>query len=293
MLTTLVAIVMLFMTVPLFAATCGDVNGDDKVNLLDISSIIDALYRDGSAMECGEVYTSICGDFNADGKVNLLDISRILNRLYFGGPAMICTEWGEVTDIDGNVYKTVKIGDQWWMAENLKVTHYQNGDEIPHVTNDSIWQSFWQSRGPGAYCEYENDENYVATYGRLYNWYAVEDSRNIAPAGWHVATEAEWQTLIRCLGDAAAAGGKMKEAGTTHWSEPNTGATNRSGFAVLPAGTRSGGEYSSLYYYTIFWSSSNLVGSQAYDAELEHDGSTAWMGSGIKCNGYSIRCIKD
>ena len=123
-----------------------------------------------------------------------------------------------VTDIDGNVYQTVTIGTQEWMAENLKVTHYRNGDPIQLVTDDSSWSNL----STGAYCDYDNDGDNVAVYGRLYNWFAVNDSRAIAPAGWHVATAADWQTLIDILGGDAVAGGKMKEAGTAHWLAPNT-----------------------------------------------------------------------
>ena len=98
---------------------------------------------------------------------------------------------GTVTDIDSNTYQTVKIGNQWWMTENLKVTHYRNGNAIPNVTDDSAWSSLTT----GAYCIYNHDESNATTYGRLYNCYAVTDSRNIAPAGWHVPTDAEWTTL--------------------------------------------------------------------------------------------------
>jgi uncharacterized protein (TIGR02145 family) len=152
---------------------------------------------------------------------------------------------GTVTDIDGNVYQTVTIGGQEWMAENLKVIHYCNGDSIPNVTDAGVWTSLTT----GAFCEYNNNVNNVATYGRLYNWYSVNDSRNIAPAGWHVPSDADWKQLEMTLGmsqsqaDATGIrdtteGAKMKEAGTTHWLTPNTGATNESGFSALPGGYR-------------------------------------------------------
>ena len=153
-----------------------------------------------------------------------------------------------MTDIDGNTYQTVKIGNQWWIAENLNVTHYQNGDAIPNVTDSAAWWGLTS----GAYCNYNNDAANVAVYGRLYNWYAVHDSRNIAPAGWHVPSDAEWQTLVDYLGGDPVAGGKMKEAGTTHWISPNTGATNESGFSGLPGGYR----HTDGYYYDISYSAS-------------------------------------
>src|SRR5665648_943598 len=106
------------------------------------------------------------------------------------------TPSGTVTDIDGNVYKTVTIGTQVWMAENLKTTKYRNGDPIPNITDATAWTNLTT----GAYCNNNNDANYATTYGRLYNWYAVNDIRNIAPAGWHIPTKAEWTTLTTYLG---------------------------------------------------------------------------------------------
>ena len=151
-----------------------------------------------------------------------------------------------VTDIDGNTYKTVKIGNQIWMAENLKVTHYRNGDIIPNVTNNFEWAYL----STGAWCVHDNDGSYANTYGYLYNWYAVNDIRNIAPEGWHVPTDEEWKELEMYLGMSQTEaddtgyrgtneGGKLKEAGTTHWETPNTGATNETGFSALPGGCRS------------------------------------------------------
>ena len=158
---------------------CGDVDGNFGINLTDVVYMINYLYRGGPSPN-----QSIDFDFN--GKDNLLDIAYIINFLYRGGPAVNCGNiMGTVTDIDGNIYQTVKIGNQWWMAENLKVTHYRNGEAIPNVTDNATWTGLTT----GAYCEYNNDVNNVATYGRLYNWYAVDDSRNIAPAGWHVASD--------------------------------------------------------------------------------------------------------
>jgi uncharacterized protein (TIGR02145 family) len=152
---------------------------------------------------------------------------------------------GTVTDIDGNVYETIQIGTQWWIKENLRTTHFRNGDPIPLVTDDTAWAGL----STPAYCEYGNDPANVTDYGRLYNWYAVADSRYIAPQGWHVATDEEWKQLEMYLGMSQSEanltgirgtveGGKLKEAGTVHWQSPNTGATNESGFTALPGGYR-------------------------------------------------------
>ena len=118
------------------------------------------------------------------------------------------------------------------MAENLKVSHYRNGDAIPNVAD----KAFWASLTSGACCDYDSGTGDAETYGRLYNWYAVNDRRNIAPEGWHVPSDAEWQILIDDLGGDSVAGGKLKEGGTTHWQSPNTGASNETGFSSLPGG---------------------------------------------------------
>jgi len=232
-----------------------------------------------------------CADVNNSGAVNLLDITYLINYLYKEGPAPDCgPETGTVSDIDGNTYLTIKIGDQWWMTENLKVTHYRNGDPISNVTDDGTWETLTT----GAYCEYNNDIGNVATYGRLYNWFAVDDSRNIAPEGWHVPSQADWQILIDYLGGNAIAGGKMKEAGTAHWDDPNTGATNESGFTALPGGYRSlGGPYAHMGLWGFFWSSTEENVNSAYYSYMGYDNTevnSIWNDKEI---GISIRCIKD
>lgn len=194
-----------------------------------------------------------------------------------------------ITDIDGNTYRTVKIGDQWWMAENLKVTHYRNGDAIPNVTDGYEW---WFNLTTGAYCNYDNNVNNVTTYSRLYNWYAVNDSRNIAPEGWHVPADAEWQTLVDYLGGKNGAGGKMKESGTAHWDRPNTGATNESGFSALPSGIRSQ-NFASMGTWTWFWSSSMYIGNYAWSWDLTYDQSRIRQTYNLERHGFSVRCVKD
>lgn len=195
-----------------------------------------------------------------------------------------------VTDIDGNVYQTVKIGDQWWMAENLKVTHYRNGDPIPHVTDSTAWPNLIT----GAYCNYDNVENHVSTYGRLYNWYAASDSRNIAPEGWHVPTDEEWQALVDTLGRNSVAGGKLKEADTFLWAGPNTGATNESGFSALPAGyRRSNGEFQNIDRIASFWSSHANESILAWHRTLSYRRQDIRRVYYDEQYGFSVRCIKD
>jgi uncharacterized protein (TIGR02145 family) len=236
-------------------------------------------------------FAGTCGDVNNSGDVNVLDITYLINYVYKGGPEPDCgIETGTVKDIDGNTYATVKIGDQWWMAENLKVTHYRNGEIIPNVTDNSTWAGLTT----GAYCEYNNDIANVAVYGRLYNWYAVDDNRDIAPAGWHVPTDAEWQILVDYLGGDAAAGGKMKDTGTVYWVIPNTGATNESGFTGLPGGIRdASGYYGSREHIASFWSSTGIDNGNAWSRHLNYYDATIYRNSRDKVSGLSVRCVKD
>ena len=201
--------------------------------------------------------------------------------------------YGTVTDIDGNVYKTITIGTQTWMAENLKTTKYRNGDPIPNVTDGVAWEGLVI----GAYCWYANDAaTYKAVYGALYNWYAVADSRILAPTGWHMPIDTEWATLIDFLGGGSIAGGKMKEEGMAHWLAPNTGATNESGFTALPGGSRGfSGAFSAINYGGCWWSwfSPEYQATTAGTRYISSDYSGAYIGGSGKFIGFSVRCIKD
>jgi uncharacterized protein (TIGR02145 family) len=139
-------------------------------------------------------------------------------------------DFNNVTDIDGNVYSTVTIGTQVWMAEDLKTTHYTDGTPIPYVTDNPEIVNLKS----GAYCWFNNEESNKTIYGAVYNWYATADK--LCPVGWHVSTYSDWATLIDYCGGWELAGGKLKEAGAIHWDAPNTGATNETGFTALPAG---------------------------------------------------------
>jgi len=199
-----------------------------------------------------------------------------------------------VTDIDGNEYQTVTIGEQVWMVENLKVTHYRNGEPIAHVTDSSAWTNTTS----GAYCNYDNDTSNAAVYGRLYNWYAVDDDNNIAPEGWHVPSHAEWELLVDYLGGYEVAGGKIKEAGTEHWLDPNSGATNESGFTALPGGNRNyGHDFNVMGGYGGFWSSTERQEQHGSDDAINRSLSFGipWIIPEYRPKdvGLSIRCIKD
>ena len=203
--------------------------------------------------------------------------------------------YGSVTDIEGNTYKTIQIGTQLWMAENLRTTKYQDGTSISNVTENSIWVDYWNEQiQSGSYCNYNNDENYALIYGHLYNHFAVSNSRKICPVGWRVPSEADWDKLQAYLGDYYTAGGKVKEIGTTHWNSPNADATNETGFTGLPGGMRlPDGTF--LYYREtgIWWGSTIHLQSLGWSWGVDYNLGMPGSGGGqdVSC-GISIRCLK-
>lgn len=201
-------------------------------------------------------------------------------------------KYGTMTDIDGNIYKTIVIGNQTWMAENLRVKHYQNGDTIPNITDNEEWGDLTT----GAYCNYSNTKNLdtIATYGRLYNWYAVADSRKLAPEGWRVPTIADWMELVEYLGGDTIASNALKERGNTHWNNNFESADNSSGFTALPGGRRylSNG-YSGIGSYNVLWTASEYDTEKAGFLYLYRYDSKVWKGINYKANGYSVRLIKE
>jgi uncharacterized protein (TIGR02145 family) len=195
-----------------------------------------------------------------------------------------------VIDTDGNKYKTIKIGNQLWMAENLRVAHFKNGTIIPLVTDNTAWNALTT---PG-YCWYNNDEaTNKATYGALYNWYTV-NTGNLCPTGWHVPTDAEWTTLTTYLGGESVAGGKLKETGIAHWASPNTGATNETGFTALPGGGRStNGPCYDVGYSSVWWSSTAYSTTSAWSWAVGYFDTNVYRGDYNKQGGFSVRCLRD
>jgi uncharacterized protein (TIGR02145 family) len=189
---------------------------------------------------------------------------------------------------DPNSICEVKIGNQVWMCKNLDVARYRNGDLIPQVTNPYDLSSFTT----GAWCYYDNDTALGVTYGKLYNWYAVNDSRGLAPKGWHIASDPEWTELVDYLGGDAIAGGMLKETGTEHWQSPNVGATNESGFTALPGGV-SNKQYK-IKSHGHWWTSTMTSFTQAIYICITFDyRDINRYEDGNKSNGYSVRCVKD
>ena len=195
---------------------------------------------------------------------------------------------------DGYTYKLVEIDGQCWIAENLRTSIYCNNDTIPNVITNSIWQSL----NTGAWGNYQHLSSNGDDYGKLYNWYAVGDSRNICPCGWHVPSETEWTDLINFLGGSTVAGGAMKETDTLFWKSPNLGATNSSGFSGLPGGYRddNGSTYKYITERSYWWSFSEHTSdsTKAKWAGLKYNDAYASNGGNSdKKRGFSVRCVKD
>lgn len=219
------------------------------------------------------------GDIDNDGDIDLVAGGNDANEIRWYENDLINNEI--VEDYDGNIYQTVTIGDQIWMKENLKSLHYADGSEITEV---------WS---------YDDDDNYVETYGRLYTWDAamkyttIEASQGACPDGWHVPTDDEWTTLGNYLGGNSIAGGQMKSTGTELWQAPNTGATNESGFTALPAGEYDDTHYQLLYQYAVMWSSTETSSTKCKYRYLAYDDAELHPYNYYKDFRYSVRCLKD
>lgn len=202
---------------------------------------------------------------------------------------------GSVTDADGNVYKTVRIGTQTWMAENLKTSKLKDNTAITLISGNNAWEGTTGANTP-AFCYYNDDVANKATYGVFYNQYVIQTGK-LAPTGWHVPTQAEWDVLVAYVGGLTVGGGKLKEIGTSHWTT-NVGATNDFGFAVLPSGARNYNvlECDGQGIYTAFWTATAWgAGSAISGGVMNFNGSTTEIKSEAQTGntGMPVRCIKD
>ena len=197
-------------------------------------------------------------------------------------------EVGTVFDIDSNEYKTVRIGDQVWMAENLRTTRYQDSTLIGQETDPDEWKDLTE----GAWCWFNNDDTYDIPYGKLYNWYAANSAKKICPEGWYLPGNSDWITLRDYLGGEQVAGGKMKEPGLMYWSPPNEDATNSTGFTGVGGGIRQGttGAFEDFNQKSYFWNSQ--VDYQGFFYELSTNNGALVSGGSGKDTGVSVRCIK-
>lgn len=196
---------------------------------------------------------------------------------------------GVLTDIDGNIYNSVFIGEQEWMRENLRTTRYKDGVPIPNLPAANEWTAV----NAPAYAWYNNDISHKDSYGALYNWFAVA-SGNLCPSGWRMPTDTDWEELTDFLGGQSIAGGKLKESGTSNWNSPNSDATNSSGFSALPGGYRwSRGNYVELGINGYWWSGTECTDTHSWSRTLYTGNSKIYRSFFIKNKGFSVRCIKD
>lgn len=255
---------------------------------------IDSIHAiDSITIQDGQFVLSFTNGSSHSEPVNGLD------KLFFGdcqtGLFNSSTVYGVVTDIDGNSYRTVTIANMTWMAENLRATHYSNGDEIINAVSDSAWNNTYA----GAWCSLVNDVNYDCPYGKLYNRYAAQDARNVCPAGWHVSTNNDWDNLLLAADPNASlnyypqnasdiAGGILKSVGNLFWLDNTTG-TNALGFSAVGAADRAAnfGYIDNFQDICGFWMDS---GSMIY---LFGYGSHVWKSGASSTYGISIRCVQD
>lgn len=202
--------------------------------------------------------------------------------------------YGTMADQEGNLYKTIVIGNKEWMAENLKTGIYRNGEAIPTNFDDVDWENTLITQ-QGAWTWFENDSANECPFGKLYNWYAATDARKVCPVGWHVPSIEEWISLANSLGGEDVAGGKMKTIGFNYWQSPNELADNESGFSGLPAGSRDvDGSFINSDLRGIFWSSSEADAEYSFSKTLSYNFSSfSTDETGYKQSGFSIRCARD
>ncbi len=244
------------------------------VSLISDKSVIDMAYTTGDILK-------------------LTGISGVYRTIFMLVPTQTQTitfNFVECTDTISNHYSVVQIGTQMWMAENLKTTKYRNGDSIPNVTDNTQWGNLTT----GAYCDYDNTQGNSIIYGKLYNWYAVADSLNLCPTGWHVPTDAEWTILTTYLGGESFAGGKLKDICKALWDSPNIDATNETGFTGLPGGYRIGnGIFDDISHSGSWWSSTESSANYAWFRYMkDYDGYVMRYGYD-KDFGFSVRCVKN
>ncbi len=195
----------------------------------------------------------------------------------------------KAVDRDGNSYEAIQTGPMIWTGKNLDVAHYRNGEPIPEVQDSAEWSTLTT----GGWCYNGNKQENGKTYGKLYNWYAVNDPRGLAPDGWHVATDAEWSALAKLLGGTENTGGALKSA--ILWKEEGAGADNKSGFDALPGGARrdTDGHFMPPGEYSRLWSSTESTARSAWCRSLGYFDAALRRGKANKNTGFSVRCVKD
>lgn len=291
----------------------GDANMDGEVKYVgsgnDRDAILSAIGGVIPTNVLSNVYTS--EDVNMDGLVKYVGLNNdrdvvlqtiggtvptaTLDQQVPAGPYAYSVPEPGVTDIDGNSYPTIIFGNgQEWMAENLRTANYANGDPVPNYTGSMQWYGA-DAGSIGAWANYANDGQNDLPFGKLYNWYAVTDPRNVCPLGWHVPGFEEWESWIGYCGGSIGLGGKMKVPGTQYWTSPNTGAGNETGFSGMPGGFRYGedGSFSGLGIHGFFWSATESPGDWAFYYSLSHNSALLDGYTIDQRTGCSVRCIRD
>ena len=216
------------------------------------------------------------------------NVSLILTAVVL--TAMMLSSCGGGASKEEGASREVTIGTQVWMTKNLDVNTFRNGDPIPEAKTNEEWERAGDNKQP-AWCYYDNNPANGAKYGKLYNWYAVNDSRGLAPKGWHVPTDEEWTQLTDYLGGEVVAGDKMKSK--TGWNENGNG-TNSSGFSGLPGGYRgTKGAFDFIGDYGTWWSSSKYLTYVAWVRSLYYDYGNVSRYDLYKVKGFSVRCLRD
>jgi uncharacterized protein (TIGR02145 family) len=274
-----------------------------KANIVKISNNIQTVGEKKSIMNYKGVHGNVIMAYTSGERLKYTAVSgnntTVMTDIPIANKTVTFT-FTECKDGDNNYYPVVQIKTQLWMAENLRTTLYNDGSSIPNITVNATWEALTT----GAYGDYDNTPSNSSTYGRLYNWYAVDNNtatkvasnggKNVCPAAWHVPSHAEWTTLTTFLGGASVAGGKLKETGTTHWITPNTGSTNETGFTGLPGGSLNYfGAFATLGNYGYWWSSTEYSTTNALLRFMYYYYTDVSRDNYDKRNGFSVRCVRD
>ena len=261
-----------------------------KIGQLEAAII--RLYNEKSALDVNLEAQRKLKDAQIKSKQDSLALVVKELLLYKPEPPKVEEKLIVAQDVSGPI-KTVTIGKQVWMLENLNVATFKNGVAIPEVKDKDAWIKAGENQQP-AWCYYYNDKKNGDKFGKLYNWYAVVDNNGLCPQGWHVPSDDEWSVLIDYLGGSQIAGGKMKEVGITNWNSPNIESTNLSLFTGLPGGRRNDdGYYGSIGYVGNWWSSTEYTSDDAWLRSLLSANGNAYMYDFNKNYGFSVRCLRD
>jgi uncharacterized protein (TIGR02145 family) len=250
-----------------YSPTIDDNKTSDGIGITSFTSLMTGLLP-------GEVYYVRSYAINSDG-------------IAYGNLEVFSTK---IADADGNIYNTILLKDKIWMVENLKTTSFNDGTTIPLVVDNTSWLTL---SAPG-FCYYNNDEiSNKASYGGLYNWYAVNTGK-LCPSDWHVASDEEWTDFTSFMAGEIIAGGRLKETGTAHWFSPNNGATDEKGFTALPGGSRDkSGIYNQLGLDGNWWSTSEYNINESWYRNMNYNVAGVKRNYQSKSNGLSVRCIKN